>query len=80
MAEKTDLNCPDINFIGQIDGNLEWMNTKDAANFLRVSPAFLTNLVSNGKVPYYKFGRSNRFKRIELIKLLESEPRGLRND
>ncbi len=48
----------------------EWMTTEDAANFLQISKASLLNLSSNGKVPYYKFQRRNRYLKSELLKLL----------
>jgi excisionase family DNA binding protein len=48
----------------------EWMDTKEAAHYLRISPYQLRNLTSNGRVPYYKFGRSNRYLRKELRELL----------
>jgi len=54
----------------------EWMNSEEAAAYLRISPYQLRNLTSNGRVPYYKFGRSNRYLRRELRELLLGQARG----
>ncbi len=59
--------------------NLEFLNSKEAASFLRISVPRLMNLTSNGKLPYYKFQRSNRYLKKELEKILLSEPRGIRD-
>jgi excisionase family DNA binding protein len=56
--------------------NAVWMNTAEAAAYLRISPGALRNCVHKGSVPYYKFLRSLRFKRTELDRLLESTKRG----
>lgn len=53
-----------------------WMDGKEAARFLRVSQQMLWNLTSNGKVPYYKLGRSNRYRLDELEALLLKNKRG----
>ncbi len=49
----------------------EWLNSVEAANYLRISIKTLMNLSSNGTVPYYKFGRLNRYKKSELAKLIK---------
>ena len=54
----------------------EWLNSKEAANFLGLSERSLFNLTSNGKIPYYKFGRRNRYQLNELRELLLAQPRG----
>jgi excisionase family DNA binding protein len=54
----------------------EILNTKEAADFLGVSAASLLNLSSNGKIPFYKFQRRNRYLRSELLQLLLAERRG----
>lgn len=59
--------------------NLEkavWLNTQEAAAYLRISPQALRNHVYRGDVPFYKFRRSLRFKRTELDRLLEGTRRG----
>ena len=54
----------------------EWMTTKEAAEFLRIKCASLLNLSSNGKIPYYKFQRRNRYLKSDLSQLLLSNRRG----
>ena len=56
--------------------DVEWLTTLEAANYLRISASRLYELCSLGKVPYYKFGRSNRFRKDELRDLLMIERRG----
>ena len=57
----------------------EWLTTDEAAYYLKVSPKTLLNMASNGKIPFYKFGRRNRYLRSELKRLLLSESRGVLN-
>ncbi len=57
----------------------QWMTSEEAARYIKVSISRLHNLVSMGKVPHYKLGRSNRYLRSELNELLLSQPRGVRN-
>jgi excisionase family DNA binding protein len=53
--------------------NLIWLNTNEAAEYLRVSPGHLRVLVCRGAIKAYKFTkRRNRFKRIELDRMIES--------
>ena len=54
-----------------------WLNSNEAAQFLKVTTQMLWNLTSNGKVPYYKLGRSNRYRLDELEALLLKNKRGL---
>lgn len=49
-----------------------WLNTAEAAEYLSISKGQLLNLVSRGELPYYKLGRSNRYKKEELDELLLS--------
>ena len=61
------------------NGNSEkqvWMTTTEAAKYLRVSKWSLLNFVSSGRVPYYKLGRSNRYRREDLDNLLLSQRKG----
>jgi len=53
-----------------------WMNTQEAARYLRISPGALRNHVSRGDVPFYKFRRTLRFKRTELDRLIEGSRQG----
>jgi len=57
----------------------KWLTTTEASIFMGISNSRLHNLVSLGKVPYYKLGRSNRYLKSELNQLLLSQPRGVRN-
>jgi excisionase family DNA binding protein len=52
-----------------------WLNTAEAAEYLSTSKGQLLNLVSRGEIPYYKLGRSNRYLKEELDKLLLSTRR-----
>lgn len=53
-----------------------WLTTQEAADFLRISAKSLLNLTSNGRIPYFKFGRRNRFLLRDLQKALLGQPRG----
>ncbi len=55
-----------------------FLNSKEASIVMGISEKQLRNLTSLGVVPYYKFGRLNRYKLDELIALIESNPRGLK--
>ncbi len=57
----------------------EFMTTEEASIFLRISKASLLNLSSNGKVPYYKFQRRNRYLKTDLLGLLLSTRKGAPN-
>ena len=41
----------------------EWLNSTEAAAFLKISKADLYNLCSSGKIKYAKLGRRSRFRR-----------------
>lgn len=55
---------------------IEWLNSEEAAEFLRISIKGLRNMTSNGKLPFYKLGRRNRYRKDELEALLLSQKRG----
>ncbi len=55
----------------------EWLNSDEAAAYLKISRQVLMNLSSSGKVPFYKFGRRNRYLKSELRNLLMANPRGV---
>ena len=57
----------------------EWLTSPEAASYMGISVSRLFNLASQGKIPHYKFGRSNRYLKEELRELLLSQPRGVRN-
>jgi excisionase family DNA binding protein len=48
----------------------EWLSTKEAANYLRISENALRISVYRGQVTVHKFGKRNRFKVEELRALL----------
>jgi excisionase family DNA binding protein len=54
----------------------EFLTTEEAAEYLGISAATLRNLCSDGKVPYYKWQRRNRYKTDELRILLLTTKRG----
>ena len=57
----------------------KFLTSEEAASFLRISTSRLMNLTSSGKIPYYKFERSNRYLLSELESYLMSQPRGERH-
>jgi hypothetical protein len=59
--------------------NIEWLNTKEAAAFLKISTKSLLNACSNGQVPYHKFGRRNMYLKSELHELLLASRKGGKN-
>ncbi len=61
-------------FDNEIDN--EMLTTTQAAALLSISPQALLNRVSRGQVPYFKFGRWNRYRRGDLKELLFAHPRG----
>ena len=57
----------------QLFYNLIWLNSKEAAEYLRISENNLRAKVSRGEIPVNgRLGRSLRFRRDELDKLLET--------
>lgn len=54
----------------------EWLTTKEAAAYLKVTPKSFYNKVSNGLILYYKFGRLNRYLKADLDKYLLGNRRG----
>lgn len=75
-AESGSALISDGKQIFENQADIYWLTTKEAANFLRISSKSLLNLTSNGRVRYYKFGRSNRFLLMDLHFLLLGQPRG----
>ena len=68
-------SCPSCSLKNEYQ---EWMTSSQAAEYLGISQSRLFNMVSNGRIPYYKFGRSNRYLVSELRELLLSQPKGVR--
>ncbi len=60
----------------EMDVGQEWLTTEAAAAYLSLSVGSLRNITSNGFVPYYKLGRRNRYRLIDLRDLLLSQRRG----
>jgi excisionase family DNA binding protein len=61
-------------FDNQISQSQEWLTTKEAAAYLRITIGTLRNMTSNGQVPYYKLIGRNRY-RIEDLRSLHSKNR-----
>jgi len=55
----------------------EWLNSEEAAIFLRISVKALRNMTSNGQLPFYKLRRRNCYRKDELETLLRSQKRGM---
>jgi len=49
----------------------KWLNTNEAASYLRISTNALRILVHKRKVEFYKYGRLLRFKRDDLHRVLQ---------
>jgi excisionase family DNA binding protein len=48
-----------------------WLNTEEAAQYLSTTRKGILNRVHRGDLPVYKIGRTNRYKRIELDRIIE---------
>ena len=53
--------------------NLVWMNSKEAASYVRVSVGQIRNLVSERKIPFHHFGGRLRFLKSDLDALMRSK-------
>lgn len=56
--------------------NSTWLDTKGAAEYLKVSEGQLRNLVNAGHIRHRKLLSLNRYKRSELDEFLNREQRG----
>jgi len=72
MSNIVDATDQDI-VVEPVDG-LTWLNTKEAARYLRKSPNALRILAYRGAVRPRRFRRRLYFRRVELDRLLESSP------
>lgn len=54
----------------------EWLSTKEAAAYLRITVGSLHNMSSNGLIPYYKLGKRNRYRLEDLRKTLIDSKKG----
>ena len=67
-ASKVGVSAPRMIF-----ENLTWLTSNEAAEYLRLpSVGALRVLVCKRRVPFHKLGRSLRFKRAELDRLLDA--------
>lgn len=55
---------------------IEWLNSDEAARYLKLPIKSLMNLTSRGAIPYYKLGRLNKYRRDELDYILLQNKRG----
>ncbi len=55
---------------------IEWLNSLEAAEYLRLPVKTLLNKTSNGEIPFTKLGRLNRYRKDELEAMLLSKKRG----
>ena len=55
------------------DENTRWLNTNEAAEFLRLTPNALRILVHRAQVKYFKFGRRLRFRFCDLHSLFQEK-------
>lgn len=61
--------------------NNEWMNTKEAAEYLRISENCLRVKISKGQIQAHgRLGKSLRFKKSKLEQLLNNPNQGVFND
>ncbi len=51
-----------------------WLTAFEAAHYLRMSVNALRIATSRGRVPFYKLGRSVRYKKSEIHALPQAEP------
>lgn len=56
--------------------NDEWLTSREAAAFLKISEGCLRNLCSNGQIPYHKLARRNRYRLQDLRDLLLKTRKG----
>lgn len=55
----------------------DWLTTGEAAAYLKVAIGTLKNWTSNGKIPFHKLNRLNRYSKRELDELLLGQKRGV---
>ncbi|MFA6236272.1 MAG: helix-turn-helix domain-containing protein [Bacteriovorax sp.] len=53
------------------DETENWLNTDEAAAYLSITPNALRILVHRARVKYYKLGRRLKFRRSDLIQILQ---------
>ncbi len=73
MNPKSLCNCSDFQPVLDVHTcslKIRWLDSREAAQFLKVSVPMLRNMTSNGEIPYYKLGRRNRYRQDEIEELL----------
>jgi hypothetical protein len=55
---------------------LRWLNTKEAAYYLRKSPGAFRNAIYRGQITSYKLNNRLLFDKLELDRLIESSRKG----
>jgi hypothetical protein len=56
--------------------NLEWMNTEDAARYLRRSVGQIRNMVYRGQITFRKFNSRLYFRKSDLNRVIEFSNNG----
>ena len=75
IPNEVELSLPIASSL-KFESDNVWFSTIQTANYLDISVNALLNMTSNGKIPYYKLGRRNRYKKLDLDHLLESNRKG----
>lgn len=75
-GEKLESSHSRFGISSNNDSQNEWMNTTEAAAFLKVTVRALWRLTGSGSVPFYKLNRNNRYLKSDLERLLLSTRRG----
>jgi hypothetical protein len=70
-------NAIDYDSLFENEIEVKWLNSDEAAAYLKISVKTLHNLNSCGKIPYYKLVNRNRYLESELRALLLSDKRGV---
>ncbi|MGE3610271.1 MAG: helix-turn-helix domain-containing protein [Bacteriovoracaceae bacterium] len=55
----------------EADEKIKWLNTNEAAEFLRLTPNALRIMVHRAQVKHFKFGRRLRFRESDLHSLFQ---------
>lgn len=73
MDKSTDYFFDNLSLSKHADENTRWLDTNEAADFLRLTPNALRILVHRAQVKYFKFGSRLRFRRADLDALLQTK-------
>lgn len=76
VVRDLTFDSPNIENTADSSLKIEWLDSEEAANLLRISVKALRNMTSNGQLPFYKLGRRNRYRKDELEAQLLSQKRG----